>query len=89
MAQLIISQVSMSLDGGRTFGNCMSVPDVHLPRGLYFGLSASTGHLADNHDIISMEVFEGAPLDEEERALLRKSETEAVRFIHIELQSGV
>ena len=71
----------MSLDGGRTFGSCMSVADVHLPRGLYFGLSASTGHLADNHDIISMEVFEGAPLDEEEAAILHDSEKAAVGLV--------
>ena len=35
---------------------CFSVPDVYLPQGYYFGLSAATGDLADNHDIISFKV---------------------------------
>lgn len=43
---------------------CTMLENVELPSGYYFGLSASTGHLADNHDIFGLtirvptEVFE-------------------------------
>lgn len=46
---------------------CFSVSNIHLPRGYYFGVTASTGHLADNHDIQSIIVSEGEPLSIEER----------------------
>lgn len=36
---------------------CFSVPDVYLPQGYHFGMTAATGDLADNHDIISFKVL--------------------------------
>ncbi len=36
---------------------CFVASDVDLPAGYYFGVSAATGDLADNHDIISLQVF--------------------------------
>jgi hypothetical protein len=35
---------------------CASVPNVEIEKGLYMGLSAATGHLADNHDILGVSV---------------------------------
>ena len=35
---------------------CFVVRRVHLPLGYYFGLSAATGDLADNHDVLSFKV---------------------------------
>jgi hypothetical protein len=35
---------------------CFVAPDVDLPAGYYFGVSAATGDLADNHDVISLQV---------------------------------
>jgi mannose-binding lectin 1 len=32
---------------------CGSIPDLQLPTGWYFGLTATTGGVSDNHDIIS------------------------------------
>jgi lectin, mannose-binding 2 len=35
---------------------CFILRSVRLPRGHYFGVTAATGDLADNHDIISIKV---------------------------------
>ena len=35
---------------------CASAPNVEIEKGLYLGLSAATGHLADNHDILGVSV---------------------------------
>ncbi|VDL73678.1 unnamed protein product [Nippostrongylus brasiliensis] len=37
---------------------CMSVSNVQLPTGYYFGVSAATGDLSDNHDVIGVKMFE-------------------------------
>lgn len=37
---------------------CFSVNNVQLPTGYYFGISAATGDLSDNHDVISVKMFE-------------------------------
>src|SRR5437870_5617645 len=37
---------------------CFTVPGVSLPTGYYFGASALTGDLSDNHDIVSVKMFE-------------------------------
>jgi mannose-binding lectin 2 len=34
------------------------VRKVRIPKGYYFGLSAATGDLADNHDVISFKVID-------------------------------
>jgi hypothetical protein len=48
-------QVSTDLEDTGTFTNCAS-RQITLPSGYFFGFSAATGHLADNHDIYSLEV---------------------------------
>lgn len=35
---------------------------VYLPRGYYFGVTAATGDLADNHDVISVRVGDPKPM---------------------------
>ncbi|KAI6177449.1 L-type lectin-like domain-containing protein [Aphelenchoides bicaudatus] len=37
---------------------CFQVPGVHLPTGYYIGLSAATGDLSDNHDIVGLKFYE-------------------------------
>lgn len=37
---------------------CFSTEDVDLPTGYYFGVTAATGDLADNHDVISLKVYD-------------------------------
>ncbi|KAI1725627.1 legume-like lectin family domain-containing protein [Ditylenchus destructor] len=38
--------------------SCLSVDGVRLPTNYYFGVSAATGDLSDNHDVISIRMFE-------------------------------
>ena len=40
---------------------------MHLPTGYHFGVTAATGDLADNHDIISFLVSDPPPLSAQER----------------------
>merc|ERR1711916_91166 len=42
-------------------------PDVNLPPNYYFGISAATGDLADNHDVISVRTSDPPPLTEGEQ----------------------
>lgn len=37
---------------------CFSVSGVSLPTGYYIGMSAATGDLSDNHDIIGVRFYE-------------------------------
>lgn len=53
--------VMMNIHGG--WSSCFSVQDVDLPTGFYLGMSAATGDLADNHDIISVRVYDLEPSD--------------------------
>ncbi|KAM3925306.1 VIP36-like protein isoform 3-T3 [Leptodactylus fuscus] len=50
--------VMIDIDGKQEWKDCLDVPGVRLPRGYYFGASAATGDLSDNHDIISMKVYQ-------------------------------
>uniref|UniRef100_A0A8C3ICL3 Lectin, mannose binding 2 n=1 Tax=Chrysemys picta bellii TaxID=8478 RepID=A0A8C3ICL3_CHRPI len=38
--------------------NCIDIAGVRLPTGYFFGASAGTGDLSDNHDIISIKLFQ-------------------------------
>jgi len=46
---------------------CFIVRKVKIPKGYFFGLSAKTGDLADNHDVISFKVTDPAPMTADER----------------------
>ena len=47
----------MFVDAGMDeWQECFVVRRVFLPRGFHFGLTAATGELADNHDVISVKV---------------------------------
>ncbi|KAM8941939.1 VIP36-like protein isoform 2-T2 [Lycaon pictus] len=50
--------IMMDIDGKHEWRDCMEVPGVRLPRGYYFGTSSITGDLSDNHDVISLKLFE-------------------------------
>lgn len=50
--------VSTDIDGKNTWKPCFTVDKVRLPTGYYFGASAATGDLSDNHDIISMKLYD-------------------------------
>ncbi|KAI5645621.1 legume-like lectin family domain-containing protein [Phthorimaea operculella] len=50
--------VSTDLDGKNAWKECLRVQNVLLPTGYFFGASATTGDLSDNHDIIAIKFFE-------------------------------
>lgn len=50
--------VFTDLENKATWKECFRVEGVKLPTGYYFGASATTGDLSDNHDIISIKFFE-------------------------------
>jgi len=50
--------VSHDLSNRRAWEPCFSIDGVVLPTGYYFGVSATTGDLSDNHDVISLKTYE-------------------------------
>jgi len=50
--------VSHDVDNKRSWKSCFSVDGVHLPTGYYFGVSAATGDLSDNHDVTGLKTYE-------------------------------
>ncbi|KAM7028760.1 VIP36-like protein [Acridotheres tristis] len=55
---LLFGQVLIDIDGKHEWRDCIDVPGVRLPRGYYFGTSSVTGDLSDNHDIISLKLYQ-------------------------------
>ncbi|NXW25914.1 LMA2L protein, partial [Circaetus pectoralis] len=58
LRELLLSQVLIDIDGKHEWRDCIDVPGVRLPRGYYFGTSSVTGDLSDNHDIISLKLYQ-------------------------------
>ncbi|GBP27712.1 VIP36-like protein [Eumeta japonica] len=56
-------KVSTDLEGKNAWKECLIVEKVLLPTGYYFGISATTGDLSDNHDILAIKFFELDLLD--------------------------
>ncbi|KAM9821052.1 lectin, mannose-binding 2-like a [Neosynchiropus ocellatus] len=50
--------VMIDIDGQHEWRDCLDIPGVQLPRGYYFGATAVTGDLSDNHDIISLKLYQ-------------------------------
>lgn len=53
-----ILTVSTDVEGKRAWKQCFTVKGVRLPTGYFFGVSATTGDLTDNHDIVSIKLYE-------------------------------
>ena len=50
--------VSTDIENKAAWKPCFSVQGVRLPTGYYFGMTAATGDLSDNHDIMSVRLYE-------------------------------
>ncbi|XP_065654291.1 vesicular integral-membrane protein VIP36 isoform X2 [Hydra vulgaris] len=50
--------VQYDIDNDDSWKECLDKYGVEMPTGYYFGLSAQTGDLSDNHDILSMKFYE-------------------------------
>ncbi|GCB77809.1 hypothetical protein scyTo_0018517 [Scyliorhinus torazame] len=66
--------VMINIEGKNEWKDCIDLPGVRLPLGYYFGVSSATGDLTDNHDIVSVKVYqltvERTPEEEEEEVVL-------------------
>ncbi|XP_020330152.1 lectin, mannose-binding 2-like b isoform X1 [Oncorhynchus nerka] len=66
--------IQIDVDGKQEWQDCLDLPGVRLPRGYFFGASSVTGDLSDNHDLISMKLYqltvERTPEEEEEEELI-------------------
>ncbi|XP_068559420.1 lectin, mannose-binding 2-like b isoform X2 [Cebidichthys violaceus] len=60
----------VDVDGKQEWKDCADVTGLRLPSGYFFGASSATGDLSDNHDLISMKLYqltvERTPGEEEE-----------------------
>ncbi|XP_075232076.1 vesicular integral-membrane protein VIP36 [Lycorma delicatula] len=63
--------VSTDIENKAVWKECFVVKGIKLPTGYYFGVSAATGDLSDNHDIMSIRLYEldmpGDVKDDEDR----------------------
>ncbi|KAJ8379833.1 hypothetical protein SKAU_G00006110 [Synaphobranchus kaupii] len=50
--------IMTDIDGKQDWRDCLDRPGVRLPQGYFFGASAITGDLSDNHDLISMKLYQ-------------------------------
>lgn len=50
--------VMIDIDGKNEWRDCIDVPGVRLPLHYHFGASSATGDLTDNHDIVSLKLYE-------------------------------
>ena len=50
--------VQTDIEGKNEWKECFSVGGVRLPTGYHLGITAATGDLSDNHDVISVKTFE-------------------------------
>lgn len=48
----------VDIDGKQEWRECADITGVRLPTGYFLGASSATGDLSDNHDIISMKLYE-------------------------------
>uniref|UniRef100_A0A8D0CXT3 Lectin, mannose-binding 2 n=1 Tax=Sander lucioperca TaxID=283035 RepID=A0A8D0CXT3_SANLU len=50
--------VMVDVEDKNEWKECIDIGGVRLPTGYFFGASAATGDLSDNHDIISMKLYQ-------------------------------
>ncbi|XP_070819673.1 VIP36-like protein isoform X2 [Chaetodon trifascialis] len=50
--------LKVDVDGKQQWKDCADITGLHLPTGYFIGASSATGDLSDNHDIISMKLYQ-------------------------------
>ncbi|KAG5840970.1 VIP36-like protein [Anguilla rostrata] len=80
--------VMTNIDGKQEWRDCLDRPGVHLPLGYYFGASAITGDLSDNHDLISLKLYQltvpHSEQEEEEEFTVPSVDNMVVRSVKVE-----
>lgn len=61
--------VKTDIDGTGNWDDCFVAEGVHLPTGLYLGVTAATGDLSDNHDVVSIKTYMLETLPEQQAKL--------------------
>jgi len=84
--------VYTDLENKRAWRTCFTVEGVKLPTGYFFGASAATGDLSDNHDILAIKMYELEHIaDGQDRSHIIPSaiRTEPPRERHEDPKSGM
>ncbi|CAL8406392.1 unnamed protein product [Arctogadus glacialis] len=87
--------VMIDIDGQHEWRDCLDVPGVKLPKGYYFGASSITGDLSDNHDVLSLKLYQLTVLrskkEEEEEAeeITIPSVDNLEQFLRGEMEEGM
>ncbi|KAI3372937.1 hypothetical protein L3Q82_022733 [Scortum barcoo] len=83
--------VMVDVDGKQEWKECADISGLRLPSGYFFGASSATGDLSDNHDIISMKLYqltvERSPEEEEEEVTIPSVDN--MQQFHVEIQEGM
>ncbi|XP_029961428.1 VIP36-like protein [Salarias fasciatus] len=60
----------VDVDGKQEWKECVDISGLYLPRGYFFGVTSATGDLSDNHDLVSLKLYQlevqRTPQEEEE-----------------------
>ncbi|XP_044052070.1 lectin, mannose-binding 2-like b [Siniperca chuatsi] len=79
----------VDVDGKQEWKDCADIKGLRMPTGYFFGASSATGDLSDNHDIISMKLYqltvEKTPEEEEEEEVTIPSVDNVEQF-QVEVQ---
>ncbi|CAK6959627.1 lectin%2C mannose-binding 2-like b [Scomber scombrus] len=79
----------VNVDGKQEWKDCADITGLRLPIGYFLGASSATGDLSDNHDIISMKLYQlkvdKSPEEEEEEEVLIPSVDNMEQF-QVEVQ---
>lgn len=55
-------KIQTDIDNSGIWRDCLAVSGVHLPSHYYFGMTAATGDLSDNHDILAIKMRQLSPV---------------------------
>ncbi|XP_068167126.1 VIP36-like protein isoform X2 [Antennarius striatus] len=84
--------VLVDVDGKQDWKDCADITGLRLPLGYFLGASSATGDLSDNHDIISMKLYQLSSqtmAEEEEEEELIIPSVEMTQFkVEIEEEGG-
>ena len=84
--------ISTDIEGKNVWKECFSTSDVRLPTNYYFGFSAATGELSDNHDIISVHTYQLDSTEqrraEERRNIIPNAPAAEAERVHVDDPKG-
>ncbi|XP_030579620.1 lectin, mannose-binding 2-like b [Archocentrus centrarchus] len=80
----------VDVDGKQEWRECAEITGLHLPTGYFLGASSATGDLSDNHDIISMKLYEltveRTPQEEEEEEVVTIPRVDNMEQFQVEVE---